>query len=490
MKYFKKERLFWIILLFLISIRLINITMPILEGTAMRQVQTAMIARNFYREGLNILYPKTDFFGVGPGYLVLEFPLLNMLAAFGYLLFGGVKEWIGRLLSILFFAGAASFLFGIAKRLFGRDTALWSLVVFGLSPLSIIFSRTFMPDFEMLFFCMGALYLFLRFCIEGRYSRYWLSALFLSLALLVKPHSFYILVPLIFLIWKRQSWRFIIDYKNWIYLIIAVIPAVLWYFHGSWVHGIFTQEQAFNYQLLNWFNPRELLSKDLYIDLLQIYAGIFLTPIGLTLFIGGLFIRTRGRENLIWAWLAGGTLFLIFFVTHIDDPYYNLNILPIASVFIARMIVFIKQLDWRRTFLSYKWGKAFLVILILPFWLRYAGYAYIVPRGYVYIPEAGKRIQEISDKNDLIIASAAGGPQALYFCDRKGWSFLLPGPDETETEEAIERLESLRKRGARFFMSAVMDEFSRSVLFKGYMFKNYKLIEYKSKKYIIFSLAD
>jgi len=489
MPYFKKEKLFWIILFALVGIRLINITMPILEGTAMRQVQTAMIARNFYREGFNILYPKMDFFGNAPGYVVLEFPMLNTLAALGYRILGGVYEWVGRLLSILFFAGAASFLYGIIKRVFDKDSALWAVVVFGILPLSIIFSRTFMPDSVMLFFCMGAVYFFLGFYLKGKYSRYWLSALFLSLALLVKAHSFYILVPLVYLIWKKQSWRFVINYKNWIYLLIAVVPAVLWYLHGNYIHNTFTPEWLFNYQVVNWFDPKEFLNKDLYINMIKIYAGIFLTPIGLTLFIGGLFIKTKGNQNLIWAWLAGGVLFLIAFVTHINDPYYNLNILPIASIFIARMIVFMQGLDWRKTFLNYRWAKLLLVMLIFPFWIRYTAYAYIVPKGYRYIPEAGRRIQEISNRDDLIIASAAGGAQALYFCDRKGWSFLLPGSDATKGKKAIEKLESLGKKGAKYFVGTVMGDFNKSPLFKEYMLENYRLIECKAGKYIIFSLV-
>lgn len=488
MSYLKEEKLFWTILIAMIGIRLFNITMPILEGTAMRQVQTAMIARNFYTEGINMLYPKMDFFGSGPGYVVLELPLLNTLAALGYKVLGGVHEWVGRLLSIMFFAGATVFLYGITKRIFNRDTALWAIVVFGISPLSIIYSRAFMPDFEMLFFCMGALYLFLRFYSENKYSKYWLSALFLSLALLVKVQSFYIFIPLIYLIWKKQSWKFILGYKNWIYLLIAIIPAALWYLHGSYVHNTYTPEWVFNYQLSNWFDPKEFLSKDLYIKLIRDYAGEFLTPVGLTLLIGSFFIRTKDDQNLIWAWFIGGILFLITFFSHFDDAYYNLNLLPIASIFVARMIVFLRGLPWKDTFLKYRWAKLLLVLLVLPFWIRYAAYAYVVPEGYRYIPEAGAKIQEISNKTDLIVANAAKGAQGLYFCDRKGWVFHLPCTGRVESKKAIERLESLRKEGAKYFISMVMDNFNKSPLFKEYMLERYKLTEHKPERYIIFSL--
>jgi len=484
-----EKKLFWLVLLSLIAIRLINITMPILEGTAMRQVQTAMIARNFYRDGFNILYPRVDFFGNSAGYLVLEFPLFNVLAALGYKTLGGVHEWVGRLLSILFFSGAASFLYGITKRLFSIKTAIWALFIFGILPLSVIFSRTFMPDFEMLFFSLGALYFFLIFYLKGKYMPYWLSAIFLSLALLIKPHSFYIFFPLAYLLWKKQNIKFAIDYKNWLYLIIALLPAFFWYLHGQAVHSKFTLEQAFNYEITNWFNPKEFFNMDLYKDLFQIYAGILLTPIGLTLFIAGLFIKTKDNGKLIWAWLAGSIVYLLAFITHINDPYYNLNMLPIVSIFIARAIVFIEETSSSDKIFKSRWAKAFLAIVILTIWLRYALYAYVVPQGYRYIPEAGARIKQITGKDDLVIASAASGPQALYFCDRKGWGLRIHKLDKKNVEKSINCLEDLRKKGAKFFISTVMSDFEKNTSFSEHMFKNYKLIERKPKKFIIFSLS-
>lgn len=465
------------VFLFIIVIRFINITMPILEGTAMRQTQTAFIARNFFKDGINILYPKVDHFGNDPGYLVLEFPIMNVLAAYGYVLLGGVHEWIGRILSILFFLGACCFLFSITKKLFGEDCAIWAIIAFGLSPLSIIFSRAFMPDFEMIFFSLGALYLFFN-------SRLWLSAIFLSIALLVKPHSFYIIMPLFYILWKRQGKNFILDYKNWIYLFIAITPAILWYIHASTVHSHFTQEETYNYELSNWFDPKRLLDLKLYINIAKIYSRIFLTPAGLILFISGLFIKTKGKQNIIWAWLFGCLLYMLAFITHMWEPYYHLNLLPVASIFIARAIVQIQKLSWKKI------AYTILIILFVPFFLRYSAYAYIVPKGYKYIPEAGKRVQQLTDKGDLVVASAAGGPQGLYFCDRKGWGFLLPVVSDADTEQAIKRLEDLHREGATVFVATVMNDFNKSVLFKEYLFKNYKLMEHKQGKYIIFSLKS
>ena len=277
------------------------------------------------------------------------------------------------------------------------------------------------------------------------------------------------------------------DIRNYLYILISFLPAIFWYMHGRNMHLNFTQEQAFNYRMINWFDIKKLSDIRLYVNLLQIYSGIFLTPIGLSLFIGGFFIKTKHRERLIWPWLFGSVLFLIVFATHIEDPYYNLNFLPVASVFIARMIIFLQQSDRKKTFLDSRWGRIILIALILPFWLRYAAYAYIVPKGYRYIPEAGIEIQNITQKEDLVIASSAGGPQGLYFCDRKGWGFTLP-QNQQEEAPAVRDLEQYIDKGAKYFVSMKIDDFENTVYFKQYLFQNYKTVAYQKDKFIIFGL--
>ena len=59
-----------------IAIRLIHISQPFVDAWSSRQADVAMIARNFYRHGFNILYPQVDWAGTSPGYVGTEFPLV------------------------------------------------------------------------------------------------------------------------------------------------------------------------------------------------------------------------------------------------------------------------------------------------------------------------------------------------------------------------------------------------------------------------------
>ena len=231
-KLFKENKLFLILLFLSVVIRLVNINMPILEGTATRQVQTAMIARNLYTNGFNLFYPQVDFLGPGPGYLVLEFPLLNFIAAVFYVLCGGVHEWIGRLISISFFAGSVIFLFSLIRRLFEERTALITIVIYSISPLGLIYSRAFMPDFEMIFFFIGALYFIYLWSVGDKDRFFWFSAIFAMMAMLSKIQAFCICIPLLAMIWQRQHLSFLFKARSWAYFLIVSIPVLLWYMHA------------------------------------------------------------------------------------------------------------------------------------------------------------------------------------------------------------------------------------------------------------------
>lgn len=490
-RYLREHKAFVILFLIAVAIRFINIFMPVLEGTATRQVQTAMIARNFYTHGFDIMHPEVDHLGPGKTCLILEFPLLNLLSALGYKALGGVHESVGRLWSILFFALGLILFYLLIAKIFNKRTAFWAGFVFSFSPLSIIFSRAFMPDFEAIFFCLGAIYCMYRYSEEDIPVFFWLSSLFSMVALLTKIHSFYIAAPLLYLLFKKEGLPALARVKNWIYLIIALTPAVIWYIRAAHIQALSAPEEAYNFNILHWMKLNELLSPRFYDKVAKIYTGPFLTPIGLTLFILGLCIRTGLRQRVIWAWLGGVLLFALVFLSHMDEPYYNLNVLPIASIFIARAIVFLKDHSAKDGLITNnRFMRSMFILVAFAFIARYGLSAYIVPRGYRYIPEAGKAVKRLSSQSDPVIASSAGGPAALYYCDRKGWTFQLPGSDPEKNKKAIEKLEDMRDKGATLYMSAVAEEFDKTILFKEYMFKNYRVVEDKKGKFILFTLKD
>ena len=488
-KFVRENKTFLIILFISVAVRLININMPLLEGTATRQIQTAMVAKNLFTNGFNIFYTQVDFLGPGPGYFVIEFPLLNLIVALLYKLCGGVHEWIGRFVSISFFTGSAVFLFYLVRKLFEERTALVALIIFSASPLGLIYSRAFMPDFEMIFFFMGSLF-FMFLWSGGDKSRYfWLSAIFAMMAMLSKVQSFCIFIPLLVLIWQRQRFSFLFRVRSWVYLLIVLIPVVTWYLHAGSVHESNSHAGDYNFQGMSyWFNPRLFISPKFYITMFEHGWMQMLTPVGFTLFLFGLFIKTTSRQGtILWSWLIGTVVYAIVFCTHMGDPYYNLLFLPITSVFAAVAVKWIWQYtSGDKVFLQNRPAMILGIILLLVLVGRYAAYAYTVPRGYRHIPSLARTIEQITNKNDLLVTSIPDGRATLYYSKRKGWWFQLPGNDPEKTKKAIARLENLQQRGAKYFVSVREDFLNRSPDFRDFLRNRYILVKEEPDLYSIF----
>ena len=489
-KFFSENKVFMVILFVSVAIRLVNINMPILEGTATRQIQTAMIAKNFYINGFNFLYPQVDFLGSGPGYLVLEFPLLNLIAAVFYVLCGGVHEWIGRLISISFFTGSAIFLFNLIRRLFDERTALVTVLIFSISPLGLIYSRAFMPDFEMIFFFIGALYFMYLWSLGDRDRFFWFSAIFTMMAMLSKIQAFCICFPLLAMIWQRQQLGFLFKARSWAYLLIVLIPTILWYMHAKSVHQVYSQSVEYAFQISNWFRPSLFISPKFYIKVFEHGWMQMLTPVGFTLFLFGLFLKTDFQQGrILRAWLCGTIVYMIAFITHMKDPYYNLLFLPITSIFAARTVVWIWQhASAEMVFLHSRFARIMGIVLLLILIGRYVPYAYTVPRGYRHIPTLAKTIEQMTDKKDLIVTSLPDGHATHYYSHRKGWSLGLPGNNPEKTKKAIARIEDLRKRGAKYFVSVCEDFLMQSTDFRQYMQRRYRVVKEESGLYSIFLL--
>src|SRR6185503_9161819 len=132
-----------------IALRLIHITQPFVDQWSWRQSDVAMIARHFSEDGFRIWWPRIDWFGDAAGYVGTEFPLVPAVAALLYHVVG-VRDWIGRAVSVAAFACAAPLLHQLMVPVAGRRTALAATVAFAIMPLSVFAGRSFMPDMTAL----------------------------------------------------------------------------------------------------------------------------------------------------------------------------------------------------------------------------------------------------------------------------------------------------------------------------------------------------
>src|SRR5262249_1071226 len=166
--------------------RLVSLSQPFVDEWSWRQADVAMIAENFYRNGFNIFYPQISWAGNVPGYVGTEFPLVPFFASLLYVPFG-VQDWIGRSMSVLFFAPSVPFFYLLVKKVADERSALFATVMYCLAPLGVVAGRSFMPDMAALSLSIMALYLFVEWIDRRPDARFFAVAVAAtSLAILVK----------------------------------------------------------------------------------------------------------------------------------------------------------------------------------------------------------------------------------------------------------------------------------------------------------------
>jgi hypothetical protein len=292
------------------------------------------------------------------------------------------------------------------------------------------------------------------------------------------------------MIWQRQRLSFLFKARSWAYLLIVLIPVLLWYMHARSVNQNYSPTEAYVFHISYWLRPSLFISPKYLIKVFEHGWMQMLTPVGFTLFLFGLFIKIKYQQGIIlWAWLAGTVVYMIVFCTHMGDPYYNLLFLPITSIFAAKAVVWIWQhASGEMIFLHNRFARIMAIVLLLVLIGRYATYAYTVPRGYRHIPVLAETIEQMTDKNDLLITSIPDGHATHYYSKRKGWSFALPGNDPEKTKEAIARIEDLQEMGAKYFVSVCEDFLDQSAEFQHYLRRRYVLVKEEPGLYSIFLL--
>src|SRR5215470_13835564 len=131
-----REIMWLVVLLALgVSCRLIQISQPFIDAWSWRQSDVAMIAENFYHHGFHLFYPQINWAGNAPGYVGTEFQLVPFIVALLYLCFG-VHEWIGRAMSVLFFAVSVPFFYLLVRKIANESSALLAVGIYICTPLS------------------------------------------------------------------------------------------------------------------------------------------------------------------------------------------------------------------------------------------------------------------------------------------------------------------------------------------------------------------
>jgi len=508
-----------IISILAVTARLVLINQPYVDHWSWRQSDVAAIAQNF--SGFRFAYPQIDWAGNAAGYVGTEFPILPFIAAVCYK-FAGQHEWIGRIQAVILFAVSLPFFFLLVREIFGSTAAVWATFFYCFAPLNVFAGRSFMPDVPSLSFAIVGLCFFLRWVRNAavfkeqrlrQSSKFsgdgweavipWVvSALAISMSLLIKITSIVILAPILYLAvgrlcqtpgvsqneadGNRATWtggspdrasgservkRATIPGVI-LFAAIVLVPSAIWYWHA--------------YQTAQKFYPHHFFgaggvrieSFSWYWHIAQHTLVSSLTLVLSAIALVGLFVpqsRDRRYPHLFHWWLAAMIAFITLVGYGNRHLWYQLPLVPIAAAFAGAACAFIaskiSSISVKQTLLSAPSGlpkiglsqaglpasRALSVLLASSFVI--SAFWYVQPfyqSSAAQLRDAGLELKKVTPPDALIVSADMGDPTMLYYAERKGWHFperdgIYNGtPDDSE--QAIENLERLRRGGATHFV--------------------------------------
>ncbi|MDA0692222.1 MAG: glycosyltransferase family 39 protein [Nitrospinae bacterium] len=411
------------IFLVALAFRLWGVTNPLLDFHSWRQTLTATIAQNFYLEEMNLLQPATNWVHE---YYEFEFQVYPYLVALLYKIFG-FHDILGRVVSIAFSLGTVGMLYLLGKRYYDPATGLVAAAIFSILPMSVFYTRAFMPESAMLFFSVAMLYSFTRWLDTGTWRDFFLASLFTTLTFLIKLPTLYMGGPLLFLAWLKFGKTIFAQYKLYLFVLLILAPPLLWYSHMADLHAQAHQGESI------WLGNDKLANQGILFDY-KFYKLIFWTRLVEKMFaftafpflVLGMLSKTERKEQYLFhVWFFSVcAYFLIVAVGNQVHEYYQLPIIPVGSVFVGIFLAkFFKAHPnpgaWKR---DIKVGLVLLMIVFIPIHSIYKLNKRLnFNRDYMTI---GEVIKENSGENDRILLQDVGAnrPQTFYYSDRKGWT--------------------------------------------------------------------
>lgn len=433
-----------LILLIALGIRLYSIGSPAIGVHQWRQSQTAMIAENYYENGYRFFYPQINWAGGTDGYAETDFPAYSFVVAVGYH-FLGDHDWVGRLFSVFFSLATIAFLYLLVRKHIDERTALWSSFFFAVLPLTAFYGRAIMPETLMLMSTVGGIYFFSEWLTKKSPVYIVLSFILIADACLLKPTSFYVGLPLLYLAIEKEGAGALKRPAIWVYAVLVVAVVFAWYYHA---HNIL-METGQTIGLYDKFANWGLLLKAGFWNRIVVQSIMerHFAWAGFPVFLAGLFLRREKEgERLFDFWLLAVVVYmLVAGQGNFVHDYYQLAFMLPGAVFAGK--VFARHFDFNRIGKEKKSALlAFALVgtVVFSFVRLHRSIKQENPEESATY-KISRVVKEKTSGKDLIVTVTDGDPAVLYFSHRKGW--VLP----TYLVEE-EYLDGLVKEGALYLV--------------------------------------
>ena len=473
----------WVLLFFGI-IHLVGITDPPLEmAHSWRQSFTAMVTRNYVEQGMDWFYPRIDMAGEKTGIVGAEFPLFNYFSVLLSRCFG-YQHWYGRCVNLAFVLLGAYHFFFLIKGRFDERIALYAVIIL-LSSSWFTFSRKIMPDtFSVALVIVGLRYGF-DFWISGRWSHWIGAVLCIALGVLSKIPAVSLLSVVLLAVFTG-SWKNRNGYMLILGSIVAVIPALLWYFYWvPYLNHTFGYHLFFPKGLVEGWNEIvplwRLLLEKFYFTSYYSFVALLLGLLGLI----SLFQKKMKHEALALALisLVFGVFILKTGAVFPQHTYYSIPFVPVMALLAALGLNWIISPNtgllkgW-----GHRYGGYFILLLLVVEAIGNQFHDHFIKPSEQYKNTLETEIQSVIPLDSKVVFVSSASPQELFLLHRKGWT-VFP-----EQFNSVTQCDEFRAKGADFVVLNVAVLQREDALLSAHLsLKNAKLF-YNSAFYQVYTL--
>ena len=453
------------------ALRFADVFRPINQAS-WRECDLGAVSRNFVREGMDPWMPRIDWRGDGPGYTEMELPLYPYLTALTYQE-TGIHDNIGRVWSFLLSLGAMFFFYKIAREYLSVFPATVAFAFFALNPLMVRIATSIQPEGIMLLTYLGAILFFLRWLRTDKIAYFWAATLCTSLTLLTKAPAAHIGLFFGVLLLHKFGWRVIKDPRIWVFGIVSLGPAFLWYYHAKtlWVAYGNSLGVSNEYHWIGWdfFTDTSFIKGIIGIEFAYVWL-VFGVVVGAFAVWRG-FREPTAQHALLW--LASiFAFYLIAARTTSEDwaaYYHAFSIAPVALLFgfaIKKLWDYAREFadNYSRRGVIHRLANiAVLGIVIVAVLASLRVEAKQVRANFIENHtdspafRFARQIEPSMPEGGLILVSGGhnrdgnGYPVAynasymFYWLDRKGWNLPVE-------EHSVAKLREYANRGAKYFI--------------------------------------
>ncbi len=443
--FLKKDWIIMSLILFIaVVLRCYKINAPLSDAYSWRQADTASVARNFVKNGINLLQPRYDDLSSiqsgmenPEGLRYVEFPLYNATFALLYQIAPVIPvEIYGRIVSIFFSLITIAIVYYFLLKEDDRISAIAGTLVYSIFPAFVFFSRVVLPETTAL----GCMFLSIFFLYKGiqkkkiPFSLSIPSVIFFASSILIKPTTIFFGIVPFYLLVKKYEWDFIKKPFVYLYFFFAVIPFLLWRIYimrfpagipaSDW---LITSVNTFQGQKEIFFKPA-FFRWIFYERINLMICGGFLTSF---LCIG---ILRKMKTQFLHSILLGGLLYLFVFQGgNVQHEYYQTLILAPIALFIGIGIglVLKNTRDYLHPVITYP------IIIFFCALSFFFSYYYKVKDFYTYpqdLNQMAKIINMFTKEDDKIITERMGDTTLLYLANRKGAPMLYKTLDQLKND--------------------------------------------------------